>query len=64
MVPLPPEARTLKLPVVPLYIDKGFVAGENVVEIVVENAVVPKMPLNPMALFVHWKGTARKIAKP
>ncbi len=62
-VPLPPEKRTLKLPVVPLEIEKGFVAGENVLEIVVENAVVPKMPLNHMALFVHWKGTARKAAK-
>jgi hypothetical protein len=61
-VPLPPEKRTLTLPVVPLVIEKGFVAGENVLEIVVENAVVPKMPLNHMALFVHWKGTARKSA--
>jgi hypothetical protein len=62
-VPLPPEKRTLTLPVVRLQIDKGFVAGENVLEIVVENAVVPNMPLNHMALFVHWKGTARKAAK-
>jgi hypothetical protein len=62
-VPLPPEKRTLTLPVVPLEIEKGFVAGENVLEIVVENADVPKMPLNHMALFVHWKGTARKAAK-
>jgi hypothetical protein len=61
-VPLPPEKRTLTLPVVPLQIDKGFVAGENVLEIVVENAVVPKMPLNHMALCVRWKGMARKAA--
>jgi hypothetical protein len=62
-VPLPPEKRTLALPVVPLHIEKGFVAGENVLEIVVENAAVPNMPLNHMALFVHWKGTARKASK-
>jgi hypothetical protein len=47
----------------PVRIDKGFVAGHNIVEIVVENADPPGHGSTPMALLVQWKGVARRIAR-
>jgi hypothetical protein len=48
----------------PLKIEKGFIAGKNVLEIVIENSRPPpgsRHDPNCMGLCVQWQGTGRKL---
>jgi hypothetical protein len=47
----------------PILIERGFVAGENTLELVVKNLDNFGQGGNMMALCVQWKGTARKALK-
>jgi hypothetical protein len=65
-IPLAPEFRSARLCKMwtPLRFDDGFVAGQNTLELVIENRPYTGDSVrDAMALCVDWKGTARPLEK-
>lgn len=58
---IPPKGDAPHRKLTPLAIDEGFVAGENVLEIVVYNEGDENLEFNPMGLLLQIRGTARRI---